>query len=290
MWYFLQTVINGIFSGGVYALIAVGITIIYGVMRMMNFASGAYLMVGMYITYLGFMLTGLSNYLLIPFTIVVSALAAWASFRLAIMPILSRDKTSSIIVTVGLSFFFQNLVILIFGANPLTLPSDIQLSSLKIGSFLISLPRFIAFCVSIVLVLALFFLLDRTLIGRAMRATSENVEVCEMLGVNTKKMFTAAWVLGIVLTSIAGLLLTPIYAIQSSTGATFRTTGLMAVVLGGLGDIRGAFLCGILIGVVEALVASYINTNMGALGIFILLLVVLRFRPSGLFGRGERVA
>ena len=290
MWYFLQTVVNGIFSGGVYSLIAVGITVIYGVMRMMNFASGAYLMVGMYITYFGYVLTGASNYALIPFTVVVSAIVAWLSFVLTIKPILNRDKTSSIIVTVGLSFFFQNLVILIFGANPLTVPSDIQLSSITLGGFVISLPRLIAFVSSLLLMLVLWILMERTLFGKAMRATSESIEVSEMLGVNTRRVFTVAWVLGICMTTIAGLLLTPVYAIQSSTGNTFRTTGLMAVVLGGLGDIRGAFLCGLLIGVIEALVAGYIDTNMGSLGIFILLLVVLHFRPAGLFGRGERVA
>ena len=285
MWYFTQNIINGIFAGGVYALIAVGITVIYGVMRMINFASGAYLMVGMYITYLGYALTGWDAYMLIPFTVVVSAVIAWASFKLTISPILNRDKTTAIIVTVGLSFFFQNLVILIFGANPLTIPTEIQLKSLMVGPFIISLPRLIAFVASMALVLVFHLLLNRTI-----RATSENVEVSEMLGVNTRNMFAIAWVLGIVLTSIAGLLLTPIYAIQSSTGATFRTTGLMAVVLGGLGDIRGAFLSGILLGVIEALVASYIDTNMGSLGIFVLLLLVLYIRPAGLFGKGERVA
>ena len=239
MWYFTQNIINGIFAGGVYALIAVGITVIYGVMRMINFASGAYLMVGMYITYLGYALTGWDAYMLIPFTVVVSAVIAWASFKLTISPILNRDKTTAIIVTVGLSFFFQNLVILIFGANPLTIPTEIQLKSLMVGPFIISLPRLIAFVASMALVLVFHLLLNRTMFGQAIRATSENVEVSEMLGVNTRNMFAIAWVLGIVLTSIAGLLLTPIYAIQSSTGATFRTTGLMAVVLGGLGDIRG---------------------------------------------------
>lgn len=290
MWLFGQTLINGIMAGGVYALLAVGVTIVFGVMRIVNFAAGSFLVVGMYMTWLGYSITGFSNYALIPFTLLSIAIIAYVIFKLTMAPIINTQRNSAIIITVGLSFLLQNLMILIFGSVSLTVPSDIKTTSMAIGTLAISYPRLIAFLVSLLLVVLVSVLLNKSSVGRAMRSTSESVEVSEMLGINTKRIFEIAWVLGICLTGLAGLLITPLYYVESGVGTLFRTTPMIAVVLGGMGDIKGAFISGIFLGIIEALVSTYLSANMGPAGIFVVFLVVLYFFPNGLFGKGERVA
>lgn len=290
MWLFGQTLINGIMAGGVYALLAVGVTIIFGVMRIVNFAAGSFLVVGMYMTWLGYSLTGFSNYILIPFTLISIAVIAYIIFKLTMAPIINKERNSAIIITVGLSFLLQNLVILIFGSVSLTVPSEIKTNSLAIGTFAISYPRLIAFVVSLLLVVLVSTLLNKTSIGRAMRSTSESIEISEMLGINTRRIFEIAWVLGICLTGLAGLLITPLYYVESAVGILFRTTPMIAVVLGGMGNIKGAFISGIFLGIIEAIVSTYISANMGPAGIFVVFIVALYFFPNGLFGKGERVA
>lgn len=290
MWLFGQTLLNGVMAGGVYALLAVGVTIVFGVMRIVNFAAGSFLVVGMYMTWLGYSLFGLSNYALIPFVLIGIAVIAYGVFKVTMAPIINKQRNSAIIITVGLSFLLQNLMILIFGSISLTVPSEIKTNSLAIGSLAISYPRLIAFGVSLLLVVLVNILLNKTSIGRAMRSTSESVEISEMLGVNTKRVFEAAWVLGICLTGLAGLLITPMYYVESAVGTLFRTTPMIAVVLGGMGDIKGAFISGIFLGIIEAVVSTYLSANMGPAGIFVVFLAVLYFFPNGLFGKGERVA
>lgn len=290
IWLLIQSLINGIFVGGVYALLAMGITIIFGVMRMINFASGAYMMCGMYFTWLGYYLFRVSNYALLPFTIVASAILAYLSFKAALKPIIKKERSAAIIVTVGLSFFLQNIVLLIFGPAPLTVPSSIQYSSISIGSFIIGLPRLYAFIIALIFAIMIQMLLTKTSYGRQMRATSENIEIAEMLGINTDRIFATAWTLGIVLMGITGLIVTPMYLVQSSIGGVFRSTGLMAVILGGLGNTKGSFIGGLILGIVEALVATFVAPDLGPLGMFLLFLVVLYFKPYGMFGKGERIA
>lgn len=290
VWMFIQAIINGLFAGGVYALVAVGITIVYGVMKMVNFAMGDYLTWGMYATYIGYCIFGWNCYALIPFVMIFMAILGFVSFKLCIKPLLGRDGTAFIMVTVGLSYFLMNLAQLIFTANSLTVPSDIKSSSFALGSFFVGMPRLIAFLVAVVLVLGINYLLNKTTVGRAMRATSENVEVSEMLGINTKRSFALAFTLSVILAGLAGLLLTPIYFVTPSAGAIFKTTALMIVVLGGLGDIKGAFVGGLLVGIMEQLVATLVDAQLGPAGIFLVFLVVLYLRPQGLFGKGARVA
>lgn len=157
-------------QAGVYALIAVGVSIVFGVMKIVNFAMGEYLTVGMFVTYVGYMLTGFNAYALIPFTIIIMIAVGTISFQLAIKPLIKRkDSSSFIMVTVGLSFFLINLVQIIFGADYLSVPSEIKSVSIPVGSFTIGLPRLIALFVSLLLVIILTILLEKTFLGRAMQ-------------------------------------------------------------------------------------------------------------------------
>lgn len=295
LWKIAQAVLNGLLSGGVYALIGVGITIIFGVMKMVNFAAGAYLVWGMYFTYLWHRSTGLSAYALIPLVVLSMIVFGYVTFKATIRQVIKTGGTSFILITVGLSFFLQNLAETVFGTNPLSVDSSIKTASILVGKIaglpvVLGVPRLIAFGVMLALVLGVNFLLNKTMMGRAMRATAEKPEVAMMLGINTERTYTFAFVLGVTLAALSGLIVTPLYYVQATVGNTFRIAPLMAVVMGGMGSITGALLGGMLVGVVEQLVATLVSADLGTAGICVLFLIILYVMPHGLFGKGERAA
>lgn len=290
LWITIQSIINGIFTGGVYSMVAVGVTIIFGVMRMVNFASGPFLMVGMYMTWLAYKFIPLEVYYLIPIVFIMTAAFSYIAYRLSIKPIINGSRTSLIISTVGLSFLLQNLAALVFGTVPYVINTPVASKSISIGGYAISVPRAAAFLIALILTLVVSVLINKTTLGRCMKATSESAEITQMLGIKTDRIYAIAWMLGIGLTGVAGLLVVPLYPIAPNTGGVFRSTGLIAVVMGGMGDIRGAFISGILLGIVESLCTVYIDPSFGPAGMFILFLLVLYFKPFGLFGKGERVS
>lgn len=289
LWLFVQSLINGVLSGGVYALVAVGITVIFGVMKMINFASGEYVMIGCYFTYLFYELTGWQNYFLIPFVAVAMAVFSWICFNLVIRPVLGRGGTSFILVTVGLSFFLMNLIEFIFGPTQREVVSGLKTSSIRLGLFTIGWPRLLALIIAVLLVIVVNILLNKTLLGRAMRATSEKSDVAQMLGINVKRTYTIAFMIGVILAGVAGCIITPLYYVYPQVGNLYKTTALMAVVLGGMGNVKGAFVGGILVGLAESLVASLVAPDLGPMGIFVLFLIVLYIKPQGLFAKRERV-
>ena len=224
------------------------------------------------------------------FVAITMAIIAYVSFKLTLANVLGKSSTAYILMTVGLSFILQNLAQLIFGANYKTVPAAVNNISIPLGPFNLALPRLIAFVVALLLIFLISELIGKTNLGRAMRATSEKTNVSEMLGIDTKRTFTIAFIIGIVLAGIAGLLLTPMYDIKPTTGATFKSTALMIVVLGGIGSIRGAFICGMFVGLVEQLISTFISADLGPAAVFIFFLLVVYKKPQGLFGRKERTA
>ena len=289
-WLLIQSIINGILMGGVYSLIGVGITIIFGVMKMVNFAAGSYLVWGMYFTHLGYQIFGFNCYALIPFVVVCMAIFAFITFQLTIRNIINVGGTAFILITVGLSYFLQNLCEQIFGTTPKTVPSAINTSSIRLGKYMINLPRFIAFCAMVLLVFLVNALLTRTNLGRAMRATSEKPEVATMLGINTGRTYNIAFIIGATFAGLAGLLLTPLYYVTPTVGSIFRTSALMVCVMGGLGDIKGALVAGMLAGITEAVVGTIISPDLGTVAVCILFLIILYIKPQGILGKGERRA
>ena len=289
-WIIIQSVINGLLSGGIYALVAVGITIIFGVMKIVNFAAGAYLVWGMYFTWLLQTYTNLSVYLLVPLVVVCMVIFGYITFKLSVRRVLGTGFTPLILITVGLSFFLQNLAETIFGTSPKTVESSIKLASIRIGDYTLGLPRLIAFGAMLLLVFGVNILLNKTLLGRAMRATAEKPEVAQMLGINTERTFTIAFVLGVTFSGLSGLLITPLYYVSAVVGNTFRIAPLIVVVLGGMGSIKGALIGGLLVGVVEQLVSTLISADLSIASISILFLILVYAMPYGFFGKGERAA
>jgi branched-chain amino acid transport system permease protein len=313
-WIVGQAIINGFLAGGVYSLVGVGMTIIFGVMKMVNFAAGSYLVWGMYFTYFWQYVLGgrISPYLLIPLVVLSMIVFGYVTFKLTIRRVLNTSDTSYILITVGLMFFLQNLAETFLGTRPLSVyvpetykngsitlralltrifPSmENALAASPLGSLNLGFPRLIAFGVMLLLVLGVNLLLTKTLLGRAMRATSENSEVAKMLGVDAERTYTIAFILGVTLAALAGLLVTPLYYVSISASVAFRTAPLMVIVLGGMGSIKGSFFGGILVGIVEALVTTLVDTQLSVASISILFLIVIYLRPQGLFGKKMRTA
>lgn len=290
IWLIGQSILNGLTMGGVYALISVGLTMIFGVMKVINFAQGEFLMVGMFMTLMLQKMTGLDPYaLVLPVTIIMFVIGM-VVYKLLIKKIIGREGTSFIIVTMGLAYVLITVIQLIFSAKSQSVLTIVSRMTLSIGSLNIAMARVISGIVMAVLVVAVYFFLKSTDVGRAMRATSENIEVAQMLGIKTNSIFRLAFGVGITLAGITGVLLTPTYYVFPTVGAPFKTIAMACVVLGGLGNIGGAVIGGLLAGLFEAFIGSYISFDLAPAGIYLILIVILAVRPHGLFGKGARKA
>ena len=282
---FLQTTLNGLMIGGVYALIAVGLTLIFGVMKIVNFAQGEFVMIGMYISWILATLLHIGPYPGLILVCLIMFGVGYLTFKLLLIRILGKPDESFILLTLGLSIFLQNITLLIFKADYRTVPTAIKDEALRIGGLALSVPRVIAFLVALVLVVLLTVFLNKTDMGRAMRATAESSEVATLLGINSVRCFAISFAIGIVGAGAAGVLLTPMFYVYPGVGTLFNLTAFVVVVLGGMGSVIGALLGGLLIGIVEALSSTYISLDLAQLFTFLIFVAVLFMRPSGLFGR-----
>jgi branched-chain amino acid transport system permease protein len=259
-------------------------------MKVINFAQGECLMLGMYAAWALHRATGLSPYILIVPVMTVMFLIGQFIFSLVINPIVGRPPTDFVVVTMGLAFVLVSVIQLIFSPTYQTVVTTAKNITIRLGSVSLGTPRVIACGVMIAAVLAVRLFLKKTDVGRAMRATAENLEVAQMLGVNTRRNFALAFALGVTMAGLSGLLLTPIYYVFPNVGMPFKTISMVIVVLGGLGSIGGAVLGGLIAGVVEAVLGAYISPDLAPAGIFLILILVLAFRPEGMFGKGARKA
>ncbi|MDR1315434.1 MAG: branched-chain amino acid ABC transporter permease [Spirochaetales bacterium] len=291
-----QTLINGLLIGGVYALIAVGLSMIHGVMKIVNFAQGDFLTVGMYFSFIFYTLMpkgSLPYWLLIPVAVLMFIFGIIV-FRTAIIRVIGKGDSNYILLTLGLSYLIQNMLQLIFGPNfrSLDISNELKYSAITMfeDTMILSSPRLIAFAGALVFVTLVTFFLNRTNMGRAMRATAENTTVAQTLGINVKLVFTIAFSLGTVFAGVAGLLMTPMFLISPQVGTTFSTIAMCAMVLGGLGNLKGAMLGGIILGLVESLSSNYLTMDIAPVVINTVLMLVLIFRPYGIFGQGARKA
>lgn len=290
----IQTLINGLLLGAIYSLVSVGLTMNAGVMKIVNFAHADFLMVGMYFTwslmpYLAF--SGIP-YFLIPVVAAMMFAFGIIIFRFIIFPVIGKDESSGVILTMGLSYLLQNGFQLIYSANYLSfdIPRDLTLATIQLGDLYISVPRLIAFASALVLVAFIFWFLNKTDIGRAMRATSESTNVAKTLGINTKKVFTLAFAIGTTLAGLSGLLICPIYFVYPKIGTLFSTMAMASMVMGGLGNIYGAMISGLIIGLIESIIGTYFSIDLALIVNSLILILVLLVKPYGLFGGGMRKA
>lgn len=283
---FLQALTNGAFLGAVFALAAVGLTLVFGVTNMINFAHGDFIMVAMYVGFFCWSLAGLDPLVAIPIAAVTLALIAVLIYAGIIRPVLGSSQLAQMVVTFGLLTFLRGTVQFAFTADPRRVDDPIA-SSIRvvIGGVAITGAQLISAAGALVATLALAWFVHRTETGRALQAVGEDAAGASLMGINANRMYGLAWALAGVSTGVAGALLINNFGIDPLAGATFGIMSFVAVALGGFGSVLGAALAGLLLGIVQGVVGLYLSgyTLTAALGIYLLVLVV---RPQGL--RGSR--
>ncbi|MBS1160616.1 MAG: amino acid/amide transporter rane protein 1, family [Proteobacteria bacterium] len=303
---FLQQIINGLVQGSIYALVALGYTMVYGIMGLINFAHGEVVMIGTLVT---ISVVGLLVKLGVPLALagVAGLLAAvavcmalgWSLERIAYRPLRNAPRLTPLITAIGMSIILQNLAMMIWGRNYLTFPKLLPQVDFEFAGANFTAVQVIIVLVSALTMGGLLLLVYRTKLGMAMRATSQNLQVASLMGVNINRVIAAAFVIGSALGALAGVMVGTYYEIAHyQMGFMLGLKAFTAAVLGGIGNLAGAMLGGILLGLIEALGAGYIGDLTGGfLGshyqdifAFVVLIVVLMFKPSGLFGEktGDR--
>lgn len=285
---FLINLVNGVSLGSIYALIALGYTMVYGIAKMLNFAHGDIIMVGAYAVIAAMAAFG-SPVLAIVASVVICVLLGVTIEKVAYKPLRQASPLSVLITAIGVSYLLQSLALLIYGSNKRTFPKVLDLSgfTIRFGNNLqISGNTVVTLAVSTVIMVAVTWLIRRTKTGRAMLAVAEDRGAAQLMGVNVNKTITITFAIGSALASVAGLFygLTYIY-IDPYTGAMPGIKAFVAAVFGGIGSIPGAMLGGILIGVLETLTQSYISTRLVDAVVFAILILVLLVKPTGLLGK-----
>jgi len=283
----LQSIISGILIGGVYALIGIGLTIIFGVMRVINFAHGDILMIGMYMTYSLFTLFGIDPFISISITIPLMFLFGAFLQKVFINRMQGALPQNQILLTIGLGMIMSNSMMLVFTSDYKILTTDYSSSSFNIAGISISTPLLISFLITAVITAMLYWFLLKTDTGQAIRATAQDREAAQLMGINVKWMSILAFGMGSALAGTAGALISPTYYIFPQIGSTFTLKAFVITVLGGMGSIVGATIGGVIIGVAESVSAVYISSGWKDVVVFVLFLLVLLFKPAGLMGKSR---
>ena len=290
MLYILEDAINGILMGSIYGLTALGLTVIFGVLKVINFAHGSLLMVGMYGAYWAVTLSGLHPYLTLVVVVPVMFLFGYYLQDIVIKPIFKaerevREPITVIIVTTGVWYILDNLTLLIFGPQYRSIQDNpLRGKMLEIGEMLISVPKLWGFFAAIITAGFVYWFLQKTRMGRAIRATSLDRDASSLMGINQYKVYNIAFGIGTATAGIAGVTLVPFYNVFPTVGVLFDIKGFIIVVLGGLGSIGGAILGGIIIGLIESVGPQFMTATWTEAIVYGLFLLVLFVKPSGLFG------
>lgn len=284
---FVQSIVSGILTGSLYAMIGVGLTVIFGVMRIINMAHGDMVMLGMYGSFLALTFLKIDPFLSIILWIPITFLIGFFIYRFLLKNIVPAGELNTLLYTAGLSLFIANFVLLIGTGDYRTIKLKYAVMPLRPFGIAVPIPLAIAFGMAILITIALYWFLVRTDTGRAIRATSQEPEAAALMGVNVDRMANITFALGTALACGAGVLLAPSLYLYPTVGEILVAKCFVIVVLGGLGSVPGAIAGGLLLGVVESLGAVYVSVAYkDAIGLVMFLLVLL-FRPSGLFGVGK---
>ncbi len=283
-----QAVINGLLIGGIYALVSIGVTLIFGVVKIVNFAQGEFVMIGMYLSF--FLATRLgvdplaSLLLTMPALFVIGMLVQ----HFLIRRVLALGDMPQIFLTFALSLLLMNVVLLLFSANYRTVQTPYTEAALHLGSLYVSVAKLIAFAVAMALSAVLWVFLRATDLGKAMRAAAQNRDVAMLMGINPDRVFAVAVGVALALAGAAGSLLMPFYPAYPLVGQVFVLMAFVAVVLGTLGNVTGALIASLMMGVAESLGIQFVGADSGLIVVFLMLLATLAFRPNGLFGGWTR--
>ncbi|HUZ32447.1 MAG TPA: branched-chain amino acid ABC transporter permease [Xanthobacteraceae bacterium] len=280
----IAAVVNGLLTGALYALVALGLTLIYGVLHIINFAHGALLTAAMFAAYFTYHLFGIDPYLAAVLLAPAFFIIGYALQRFIIGPTSHGDDRNMLLVTLGLAVIIENALLFAFRADTRTIDLSYAFSGIDLGFAFLPLPRLIGFGVMFVVAFVLWLILSATDTGRAIRAVAKEKLGAELVGIDVAHIYAVTFGLGTACVAIAACLLIPSYYVNPSAGNAFVLVAFTVVVLGGMGSVLGALIGGLAIGVVESFSSLFLGESLGQIGIFVLFIVVLLVRPSGLFG------
>lgn len=285
---FLNNLINGISLGSIYAVIALGYTLVYGIAKMLNFAHGDVIMVGGYVVFISMTTLGLNSWLSVLLAIIACTILGIVIEKVAYKPLRQATSLAVLITAIGVSYFLQNMALLVFGEKPVNFTSVVNVPSLSLfdGQIVVSGETSVAIIVSVIIVIGLSLFINKTKSGRAMLAVSEDKDAAQLMGVNINRTISLTFAIGSALAAVAGALLCSAYpTLQNTTGAMPGIKAFVAAVFGGIGSIPGAMIGGILIGVIEILGRAYISPQLADAIVFAVLILVLIVKPTGILGK-----
>lgn len=288
MMSFISYLLSGISLGSVYSIIALGYTMVYGIAKMLNFAHGDILMVGGYAAFLALNSMGLPMPLAVVLSMVVCTVLGIVIERVAYKPLRQANSLNVLITAIGVSYLLQNLALLFFGANPKSFTSFVTLKPLKLagGALTVSGETIVTICACLIIVFGLVTFINKTKAGQAMLAVSEDRGAATLMGVDVNKTISLTFAIGSALAAIGGILLCSAYpTLTPTTGAMPGIKAFVAAVLGGIGSVPGAFLGGIILGILENLSKAYISSKLSDAIVFSVLIVVLLVKPTGILGK-----
>ncbi len=284
----LSALLNGLTTGAVYALIALGLTLIYGVLHIINFAHGASLMMALYGVYALKERWGIDPYVALPIMVPAMFVLGYAMQRLIINRASHGKDENILLVTLGLSIVMENVALLFFKSDTRTIDTSYTLTTVAIGpeaaQVMVSLPKLVAFAGALVVSALLIIILQRTDLGRAIRAVAKEKQGARLMGIDVEHVYAMCFGLGLACVGAAACFLLPAYYVNPQVGNGFVLVAFTVVVLGGMGSFAGALLGGLLIGVVESFGGLFLGESLGQVGIFVIFIAVLLLRPQGFFG------
>ena len=289
---FLVNLVNGLSLGSVYAIIALGYTMVYGIAKMLNFAHGDVIMVGAYLAYVALRQLNMPPFVSVLIAMLVCTLLGMTIEKTAYKPLRQATSLSVLITAIGVSYFLQNMAQLIWGATPINYPGEfISLPGISLfdGQLRIEGATLVTILAGAVIMVGLTLFIGKTKIGKAMRAVSEDRGAAELMGINVNRTISITFAIGSALAAIAGVLLwAKVFKLEPTTGALPGIKAFTAAVLGGIGSIPGAMVGGLLLGIIEIFGRAYISTALSDAIVFSVLIIVLLVRPTGLLGKPVR--
>jgi len=281
----MQLLINGLLLGGIYALISIGLTLIFGVLEIVNFAHGEFLMLSMYASYWLFQLYGVDPYLSMLIILPMFFLIGLVVQRVTIQPIINAPMLNQVFMTVGLSMVIQNVALFVWKADYRTVKTAYSSLNLKTSGLIINFPRLVAFILAMGIIAALLIYLKKTYTGKAIRALAQERRAAMLMGINVYRTYQIAFGIGIACVGAAGAMLIPVYFVFPGVGALFVLIAFVVVILGGYNSLVGSLIGGLIIGVVEAFSGFFISPHLKEAIYFVIFILILLFRPAGLFGK-----